>query len=234
MTPRILGCVAALAAALATADASARTVLTFDADLQIFDLNGIVNPLPAVPLTARVTAIYEETSPHDITLGGGPGGSPVGLVYNNATELLRFEYFDEFGNPIGQTQGLNTSITTRNDFLGAEDFFGFSATSIEGLDPFYRMDLQFLGDENSFSFLELDQFDGPLLQGMSFITASIVTLGDGEPFSRMTFIPQRGTFTFDVSKVPVPAGLPLMLTAAGTFAMLRWRRRRDRHSSDRN
>ncbi|MEM1048704.1 MAG: hypothetical protein AAGL24_21305 [Pseudomonadota bacterium] len=176
-----------------------------------------------------MTAIYDETSPFDVTIGGGPGGSPTGRIYNNAIELFRFEYFDAFGNQIGQTEGLNTNIRTQNDFLNAGDFFWITATSIQGLDPFYRMDLQFEGDENSFSFIELDQFDGPLLEGMPFITASIVTLGDGEPFSRMTFVPQPGTFKFEVNKVPVPAGLPLMLTAAGTFAMLRWRRRRDRH-----
>ncbi|MEM1045055.1 MAG: VPLPA-CTERM sorting domain-containing protein [Pseudomonadota bacterium] len=221
--------VIAACASLIASNALAVTELTLQASLDTVVLNGIPNPLPALPSTARITLVYDEALPADNTIGN-EAGEPSGRIYDAALHSLTFEYFDVFGFLIGESTTSNGRIVTRDNFLDATDGFSVRSEDISGPLPFDRMGLSFTGGTDVFTNLEidLDQFSATTFAAFDEASASISTFAGG-PLDFLRFDVDLTSFTFEQeatpTPVPLPAGLPLLASALAVIGWLRSLRR---------
>lgn len=219
--------IAAITAVIAT-HARAVTELTLQANLDTVVLNGIANPLPALPSSARITLIYDETVPADNTIINATG-EPAGRIYDAALHSLTFEYFDIFGFLIGTSTTGVGQIVTQDNFLDAADGFTVRSSEISGPLPFNRMGLSFAGGTNVFTTLDidLDQFSAATFAAFDQASASISTFAGG-PLDFLRFEVDLNSLTFKQkpapTPVPLPAGLPLLAAALGVVGWLRSRR----------
>lgn len=218
----------ALAVLLMSAVSSyAATTITLDADLEEFDLFGIDNPLPAVPLSAQFVVTFEETAPITNELEPVPGVLNGGYVYADAIQSFTVRLFDEFDNLLAEAAGGDTFAVVRNDFFDTEDQLIFRAESLSGLAPFNRMSLRFIGPTETFDAYELPLFTPDLLAEFPSVVAEVSGFPESD-LIRLSYVSKDNGLTADVGAAPAPIPLPtpfVLLASAGLPILLTRKRR---------
>ncbi|MGZ2256911.1 VPLPA-CTERM sorting domain-containing protein [Roseobacter sp. A03A-229] len=217
-------CAALVAALTALSTPLAAKTISFTAALESESYMGTPSPFSEQPATLDVVIeLNDDPGPVD----GKADGNGISASYTEAVASFAYEAFGALGNSIGAWSASNVVLTI-DDFLTGDSaqFFSQETTGPEPLD---WMLLLFEGDANLWASNAVDNLTTDTLKAMTTTWIDLYTIaGDGAIGARFAVNPDSIVVTDpndpidpNPAPVPLPAGLPLLLSGLGAFGWVR-------------